>query len=115
LLGLVILGGCAPVVGLACCLVARFPCARAIGLLDRLTGLTAPDTLAFRRYHQRLNRVAGLGSSLIGAWLLAYALTGFGHWLVTRRLVVLFWALPLGVPALLALPTWAVRLTRPDS
>lgn len=89
--------------------------ARALRFLATLTGLSAPDTPVFRRYHRRLNRVAGGGLLLIGAWLLAYALTGFGHWLVTQHTAALFWGLPLGVPALLALPTWAVRLTRPKT
>ena len=62
MLGLVLLGLGVTVAGLVCCLVAQFPHARAVRFLDILTGLRAPDTPAFRRYHQRLNRVAGLAS-----------------------------------------------------
>jgi len=83
MLVLAIMGSGATITGLACCLVAHFSRARAPRFLDTLTGLSAPDTPAFRRYHRRLNRVTGGGLPLIGAWLLAYAPTGFGHWLVT--------------------------------
>lgn len=77
MLGLVILGVYAVIGGILCCVAAQFPNARAIRSLDKLaamlTGQRPPDTLAFLRYRQRMNRAAGFSFMLMGVWILAYA------------------------------------------
>jgi len=108
MLGLVILGVYAVIGGILCCVAAQFPNARAIRSLDKLaamlTGQRPPDTLAFLRYRQRMNRAVGFSFMLMGVWILAYAWTDFGHWLVVQRSAVLFWGLTIGVPLLSAFP-----------
>ncbi len=92
------------IIGTICCVVARHPNGRAVRFLDMLTGQRAPDTPAFRRYHQRLNLVVGLSNLSIGVWALAYVGTDFGHELSTNLLGSSLWVYFIGTLLFLAFP-----------